>query len=222
MSALDPRVQLAWLAVTVLGALFGGETGLGTAALLAGTAIVSTGAVAAWLRVCAVLLPLALLVALLDALAGNLAGGVQAAVRLGTVASLGLAFARSADGERLIAGLRALRVPYPVVFVLVTGARFVPTTAADLARLRDAARLRGVRLDGPPWVQLRGWRVLLVPLLVGTVRRGLQLGEAMEARAFGVSRRRTVRHRLAWQARDTLALVLAITYLAATIAWDRR
>lgn len=218
MSSLDPRVQLAWLAATMLGALFGGGVGLIAAALLAGATIVATASVLAWLRVCVVLLPLALLVALFDGLAGNLPGGLRAAVRLVVVASLGLAFARSADGERLIAGLRALRVPYLVVFVLVTGARFVPTTAADLAHLRDAARLRGVRLDGPPWIQLDGWRRLLVPLLVGTMRRGLQLGEAMEARAFGASPRRTVRHQLVWRARDTLTLAAAGAYLGALLA----
>lgn len=218
MRRLDPRAQLAWLLAAVLGALFGGDTGLLGAALLAAGLLLAAWAIRGWLRLLAPLLPLALLVVALDALAGQPARGLRVGARLVILASLGFAFARSADGEALVAGLRALRVPYAAVFVLVAGARFVPTMAADLATLRDAARLRGVRLDGPPWRQAAGWRRLLVPLLVGTIRRGLQLGEAMEARGFGASARRTTRYRVTWRARDTCALLAALAYLGGLLA----
>lgn len=210
---LDPRAQLGWLLAAVLGALFGGDPGLLGAALLAGSLLLAGRAVRPWLRLLVALLPLALLVAALDGLAGQPARGARVGARLVVLASLGFAFARTANAEALMAGLQALRVPYPLVFVLVAGARFVPTAAADLATLRDAARLRGVALDGPPWRQVAGWRRLLVPLLVGTVRRGLQLGEAMEARAFGARPRRTTRHRVRWRGRDTAALLAAAAYL---------
>ncbi len=221
MTQLDPRCQMAWLAATLLVALGGGEGGLATAALLAAVTILTTRTTRGWLRLCAVLLPLVLLVALLDTLAGHPAAGLRTGARLVVLASIGYAFARSADGEALIAGLRAMRVPYPIVFVLVVGARFVPATAADLARLRDAARLRGLQLDGPPWRQLAGWRLLLVPLLVGTVRRGLQLGEAMEARALGAHPHRTVGRRLTWRRRDTLALAVAVISVGVILTWER-
>jgi energy-coupling factor transport system permease protein len=212
MSRLDPRVQLAWLLVSIVAALFGGEAGLVAAAVLAGIGVVGGRLVAPWARVALAVAPLALVVGLLDALAGEPATGARVAARLIAVASLSVVFAHTANGEALVAGLRALRVPYPMVFTLVAGARFVPSLTADLASLRDAARLRGLELDGPPWRQLAGWRVVLVPLLVGTVRRGLQLGEAMEARAFGASAGRTVRHQLRWRRRDSAALVGALLF----------
>jgi energy-coupling factor transporter transmembrane protein EcfT len=216
VTRLDPRVQLAWLLVVVLGTLLG-DVGLAAAAALGAATIGLERAVGRWLRVLAPLLPLAGLVVLFDLLGGQGGpGGVRVAARLLVLATVGFAFAQAADGERLIAGLRALHVPYAVVFVLVAGGRFVPATVADLANLRDAARLRGVRLDGSPWRQFAGWRRLLVPLLVTTVRRGLQTGEAMEARAFGSSRQRTQRVGLAWRRRDTLALVGAAGYLVGT------
>jgi energy-coupling factor transport system permease protein len=106
--------------------------------------------------------------------------------------------------------------------LLVAGSSYVPATLSDLSHLRDAARLRGITLDGPPWKQLGGWRRLLVPLLVSTVRRGLQLGEAMEARAFGATRSRTQRRILRWRLADTVALLAAALYLilvAAVEVW---
>jgi energy-coupling factor transport system permease protein len=218
---LDPRAQLAWLAATVLGALGGGVPGLAGGGLLASAVLLRAGALAAWWRVVGALAPLAALMILLDALAGAPAHGLELAARLLVLGTIGLAFSRWTDDEAVIAGLRALRVPYAITFVLVAGARFIPAAAADVAQVRDAARLRGVVVDGPPWRQLAGWRLLLVPLVVSTVRRGLQLGEAMEARAFGAQPRRTVRYRLAWRARDTLAVLGAALYLAFALAAPR-
>ncbi len=218
MTALDPRAQLAWLVALLVATFAGADVGLASTALLSLAGVIAAGAVAPWLRLVGALAPLVVMVAALNALAGLGSEGVRPAARLVIAGTAGFAFARAASGEQLAAGLRALRVPYPIVFTLVTGARFIPTAAADLANLRDAARLRGVRLDGPPWSQLAGWRRLLVPLLVGTVRRGLQLGEAMEARAFGASPRRTTRHRLAWRLTDSLALGAATAYaIVATV-----
>ncbi len=221
MRTLDPRAQLAWLLAAVLAGLAGGDAGLASAGALALGLVLAVRALVVWIRLVASLLPLSAVVFALDALAGQPEDGARVAARLVVLASCGFAFARVADGEALVAGLRALRVPFPVTFVLVAGARFIPTTAADLAVLRDAARLRGLRLDGPPWRQLAGWRVLLVPLLVGTVRRGLQLGEAMEARAFGASARRTTRIHLAWRWPDSLATALALGYVASVFALAR-
>jgi energy-coupling factor transport system permease protein len=218
MIDLDPRAQLAWAVSVAVGAMV-----LGTPGLAAGAAI-AVGLIAfsrAWrhlVRLLLALAPVAFSVILFDALAGQTATGFRLAARLLCLAAFGLAFARVVNGEALIAGLRALRVPYAVTFVLVAGGRAVPTVAAELSTLRNAARLRGVVLDGPPWRQLRGWRLLLVPLLVSTVRRGLQLGEAMEARAFGVHQARTSRVRLSWRARDSLAVLLALVYLIGLLA----
>lgn len=217
MRRLDPRVQLLWLAVAVFAALFGGDVGLVAAAALASVGVKTAGMFRDWAGLIRAVLPLAVVVAALDGLSGDLPTGARAAARLLVVASLGIVFARTADGEALVAALRALRVPYSAVFVLVAGARFVPATAHDLASVRDSARLRGLQLDGPPWRQLDGWRVLLVPVLVGTVRRGLQLGEAMEARAFGARPRRTIRHRLRWRRQDTVGLAGAAGFAALVV-----
>lgn len=213
MSRLDPRAQLAWLLAVVLGATFGGEAGLIAGAVLAVAALLAAGALGAGLKVLAALAPLALLVVAVDLAVGRLDEGVRIGARLLVLALVGTAFARVVDGERLVAALRWLRVPFAVSFVLVAGARFVPTTLRDLSDLRDAARLRGIAAEGPPWQRIAAWRVLLVPLLIATVRRGLQLGEAMEARGFDPSRPRTLRHGLAWHPRDWAGLLLAVGYV---------
>ncbi len=215
MSEMDPRAQLVVLTAVLLTTLFAGPIGLacGVAVAVVWTALAparrrSLGPLIA-------VLPVALFVALLDALAGRAAEGVGAAVRLEATTAIALAFARTAEARAIADGLSALRVPYSLVFVLIAGARFVPVTAGDLGELVSAARLRGVAVDAAPLRRLAAWRVLLVPLLVITVRRGLQLGEAMEARGFSTASRRTIRTRLRWRGRDTIVSVAALGCLAA-------
>ncbi len=214
MTTLDPRVQLAWLTVVLAGILLGGQAGLAAGFIAGAVGVVGTGSGRGWLRLLWVLVPLLGLLVLLDLLAGSPLRGALTATRLLALATVGYAFTHLADGENLVAGLSALRLPYAITFVLVAGARFVPSTLADLTALRDAARLRGLVLDGPPWKQIRGWSVLLVPLVVWTIRRGLHLGEAMEARAFDASGPRTIRRQLAWTRRDAVAALAAAGYLA--------
>lgn len=221
MSRWDPRAQLAWLLAVVVGASFGGFPGVALALLAAlwwsgpSLARAARGPLQATL-------PLAVLLVALDALAGDAAAGLLPAARIVVLVVVGASFARAADGDRLVEGMRTLGLPFALTFVLVAGARFVPVAAADVRELRDAGRLRGIVLDGPPWRQLAGWRVLLIPLLVTTVRRGLQLGEAMEARAFGAAARSSTGGGLRWCRVDTAAALLALAYVVGVIVLASR
>ena len=81
--------------------------------------------------------------------------------------------------------------------------RLVPTLERDAAGLVVALRGRGVEVEG-----LRAHARLLSPLLAGSLERGLNLAEAMEARGFG----RPGRTRVPpppWTLVDRLALVAA-------------
>ena len=217
IQALDPRVSLAWLFCVIAAVLACGDAGLVTGLVLAMLLLALDRALGSWLRIARTMAPLAVVILIADTLAGSPETGVRTAARLITLATVGQAFARVSDGERLLAGLSALRVPFSVSFVLIGGARAVPQVREDLTALRDAARLRGIALDGPPWRQLAAWRRVLVPLLVATIRRGLQLGEAMEARAFGAAPHRTAGHALRWSAWDGIALLAGVLYLAACV-----
>ena len=90
--------------------------------------------------------------------------------------------------------------------------RLVPTLERDAAGLVVALRGRGVEVQG-----LRAHARLLSPLLAGSLERGLNLAEAMEARGFGrPGRTRVPRPR--WTLVDKLALVAA-ALIAAGALW---
>ncbi|GAC1456643.1 MAG: hypothetical protein NVSMB8_03540 [Candidatus Limnocylindrales bacterium] len=217
MTRLDARAELVLLVIGIVLVLVGGPPGIAVVVITVAILSLTDRAGVTRYRALLALLPLAAAVAILEGLAGDPARGVLEAVRLLTLVALGSFFAQRSDGERLVAALLSLRVPFAVSFVMVSGARFIPIAAADIRELRDAARLRGLTIDGSIARQIAGWRLLIVPLLVGTVRRGLQLGEAMELRAFGVGPRGAGDIRSRWAPIDTVACVLGLLGLVAVL-----
>ncbi len=107
----------------------------------------------------------------------ELASGLLAGLRL---AAVGLAFAAYAlllDHDRLV---QAAGFARRSALAVALATRLVPTLERDAHGLIEALRGRGVEVAG-----VRGRARLLSPLLAGSLERGLNLAEAMEARGYG-------------------------------------
>ncbi len=112
----------------------------------------------------------------LDVTTEELRGAALNALRL---AAVGLAFAAYAlllDHDRLLAAATARHS----VLAAALATRLVPTFERDARGLVEALRGRGIAPEG-----LRGHAALLSPLVAGSLERGFNLAEAMEARGFG-------------------------------------
>ena len=145
----------------------------------------------------------------LDVTTEELYGAGLNALRL---AAVGLAFAVYAlllDHDRLIAAATARRS----VLAAALATRLVPTLERDARGLVEALRGRGLAPQG-----LHGHAALLSPLLAGSLERGLNLAEAMEARGFG----RPGRTRLPappWRPLDVCAVAGAVVAIVAGAVW---
>lgn len=115
------------------------------------------------------------------------AAGAAAALaaRVLAIVSVGAVFAQTTDPTRLVDALvQQARVPERFAYGALAAYQAVPRLAEDLATIRQARRIRG----------LRGWHPrLLVGLLVRAIRHADQLALAMDARAFGSGPRSTFR-----------------------------
>ncbi len=90
--------------------------------------------------------------------------------------------------EDLTQSLLRLHIPYSVAFTLSLSFRFVPTMAREVQIIMDAQRSRGHRLEGSGFVnQIRNLFPILIPLLLGSIRRAYYVAEALETRGFGIS-----------------------------------
>lgn len=136
-----------------------------------------------------------------------------ASVQALRLAAVGLAFAAYAlllDHDRLV---QAAGFARRSALAVALATRLVPTLERDAAGLVEALRGRGVEVAG-----VRGHARLLSPLLAGSLERGLNLAEAMEARGFGrQGATRALRPR--WTALDYLALCAAVALAVAGGLW---
>jgi energy-coupling factor transport system permease protein len=136
----------------------------------------------------------------LDVTREELHNGLFQGLRLTAVALAFAAYALLLDHDRLV---QAAGFARRSVLALALATRLVPTLERDASGLVEALRGRGVEVRG-----LRGRARLLSPLLAGSLERGLNLAEAMEARGFGRPGG-TRLPRPGWTAVDRLALVVA-------------
>ena len=159
------------------------------------------------------LLPVVALVGVMDLAYFGPEHGIVVALRFVLTVSLCALFFLTTSMDDLSAALTSWRVPYPLVFALVTGARFVPTVSMEAHEIMEAYRARGIDrsagLSG--WFRRHGR--MLIPLIAATIRRSLRLGEAMEMRGFGTCKRPTIMRDLAWRASDSVLIGMAVSLL---------
>lgn len=146
----------------------------------------------------------------LDVTSEELAGGAVQAFRLAAVTLAFAAYALLLDHDRLV---QAARFARRSALAVALATRLVPTLERDAVGLVEALRGRGVEVAG-----LRGRARLLSPLLAGSLERGLNLAEAMEARGFGRPSA-TRAPRPPWSALDRAALAVAPALVIVGALW---
>ena len=222
LSDLDPRVKLAWLVVLfVLSLALRGPPGILLFALSLGLLAALGGVGRGVLLALRGLAVFVTVVAAFNVVYFGPVPGLLAGLRFALAIATFALFLRTTPLEDLSLALVRLGVPDSFAFVLATGARFVPTVAAEASEIIDAYRARGVPYEGTVLGRARVYARILVPLVVATVSRSVRLAEAMEARAFGYAPRRTPPREPRFAGRDWLALGAAVALSALLLAVDR-
>lgn len=116
------------------------------------------------------------------------------------------------------------RLSFRSGLVLSLASRLLPVFSRDAARITDAQRARGVRLDeGRRRDRVAARLPLLACMLTQSLERAVEVAASMEARGYGARRRtRWIRHRR-WAIADVItvaATLAAVTALVAGVAAD--
>lgn len=149
----------------------------------------------------------------------GLLAGAEMALRFLVVLATSALFVRTTDPDRLADSLVRLRVPYRYAYVVVLAMRFVPFFEGELRAVRDAQKVRGIRVSvrGPRRV-LRAARMTFVPVVVSALHRVDSIAISMKGRCFGLHAKRTSSRRMPWSAWDLVPLGLAALLVAAAVA----
>jgi energy-coupling factor transport system permease protein len=114
--------------------------------------------------------------------------GAAAGLRIAAVTYVSMLFVLRCDPDRLSA-LAARVAPRSALAVALAG-RLFPTMRRDAGAIADAARARGLPLEGGGRRRrMRAGATLVAPLLATGLERGLEVAEAMTARGYGAGRR---------------------------------
>jgi energy-coupling factor transport system permease protein len=140
-------------------------------------------------------------------------GGVALACRVIAIAIVGAVFSLTTDPTHLVDSLvQQARVSPRFAYGALAAYQAIPRFGEDLATLRQARRVRGLR---------GGWHPgLLVGVLVLAIRHGDRMALAMDARAFG-SGPRTFYRVARWSWQDAVVAMESLLILAVAIAVGR-
>lgn len=145
--------------------------------------------------------------------------GLSTAVRLATFLAAGLLFLTTTRVEEVAYALGRLGVPYKVGFTLMLAFRLVPVFFDAALSVVQAQRCRGLPIGrGGPVTRLRRFVPVIVPVLIGALRRADRMAMALELRGFNSGRPRTTYLRARAGARDAFAAAAVAGLFAAYVA----
>ena len=123
--------------------------------------------------------------------------------------------------ERLLKPLSfiGLREPVHIMSMLMTIAlRFIPTLIDETNKIMNAQKARGADIDSGGIIKkIKALLPIIIPLLLSSVRRALELAEAMESRCYSGGKGRTRMKQMHMALRDYLALLISAVALTVVI-----
>jgi len=112
-------------------------------------------------------------------------------------------FFLTVDPNDLALSLISMKVPYEFAFSFSLAFRFVPTIAIEAQNIIDAQQSRGYEMQKRGLInQIKNLFPLLVPLIVGSIKRAFNVAEALESRAFGSKKERTFYFTIKYSLKD--------------------
>ena len=120
--------------------------------------------------------------------------------------------------EKIAVGLVYLGFNYRTAFIITTAFNLIPLFEEEGRAIMDAQKLRGMRFwEGSFFAKLKAYPGLVVPLVLGAMRRAQLASVAMDSRAFGVYKTRTWLERPSMKMRDYLSIIVCIIFSAVTL-----
>jgi len=146
----------------------------------------------------------------------GLVNGIAMVLRLFTIVLTMPVVTMSTSLEHLIIGLIRMGMPYEIAFAATTALNLVPALQSDAQKIIDAQKARAFTAleKGSFKERIKAYVPLIVPLMVGSLKKGQQLEIAMESRAFGAYENRTYLTEIKMRSMD---YIFATFFVAITI-----
>ncbi|MBC7264422.1 MAG: energy-coupling factor transporter transmembrane protein EcfT [Chloroflexi bacterium] len=140
--------------------------------------------------------------------------GLLLATRLLAMVSLLPLVTLTTPIHSLVLGLVRLGLPYQLAYTITTALNLVPVLRDEARTIMDAQRLRALTVfeKGNMLQKILAYPPLVIPLVIGAMRRAQLMSVAMDARAFGAWRNRTYIQDIRMTTWDWIFLIMLIIY----------
>ena len=145
--------------------------------------------------------------------------GISIFFRIMVIVSLSVVFTMTTDPERMVGSLVQIgKIPYRYGYVAYNAIKLIPLYENEFIIIQNAHQIRGVGGQGKNvFSRLRIYFSLLVPLLVGGLRRAQASAIAMDSRAFGAYAKRTILNEMKISLIEKIFVILHILVLAGVV-----
>ncbi len=150
--------------------------------------------------------------------------GLVLGLRLLTLVCIMPIFTMTTTISETALGLVKLGMNYKYAYMTTTALNLIPTLQEETKMIMDAQKMRGFKAfeTGKLMEKLRAYVTLVVPLVVGSMRRAQLMGVAMEGRAFGAMKTRTYREDLNLRTRDIVCGVFVMLLCIGVVYFNIR
>ncbi len=122
------------------------------------------------------------------------------------------------DGiESLLYPLKFIKVPvHDIAIIMSIALRFIPTLVEETQKIMNAQKARGAQIDtGGFLTRVKAMLPILIPLFVSAFRRADELADALDARCYNASDKRTKMKVLKFRLADYMGLLILAIFVAA-------
>ncbi len=112
--------------------------------------------------------------------------------------------------DKLALAISKMGVNYRMSYVITTAINLIPLFQVELAQIMDAQKLRAFQVfeEGRLMEKMKAYPALVVPMVIGAMRRAQLMGVAMDSRAFGAQQYRTYIEDIEMVTRDWVVLII--------------
>ncbi len=128
-----------------------------------------------------------------------------------------------ADGiESLLGFLKVVKFPVrELALVISIALRFIPTLMDEVNRIINAQKARGADFDtGNIFKRIKALIPVLIPLMVSAFMRAADLADAMDARCYGGTEKRTKYKKLKFTWRDLVVAIIFAALIAGVVLFN--
>lgn len=132
-------------------------------------------------------------------------------------------FFLTTDPDNFILTLESLRLPLSISLSFALALRFIPAMVTQINEIIEAQLSRGLRLDkGNFLTRIRHYIPIIVPLVILSIKRSIEVAESLEIRGVHPKANRTRYIELRFTSRDYIYIAintLLITILTVTLIY---